>query len=345
MWAKLLRSLPIAFAVAAVPCSMPVIGGEAHAATLRGTVTNGTGVALTDTVGLGVLAFGGVDREWSLRDVREGFVLDSLPDGADVQFILQLFYQDVSYSTSFAFLNGSSDTTIAMVVYESTSEDVDAVTLTEAELDFSRSEGGLRIDHILRYGNDLDPPRSIVSNGEGTMRVGLPIQVTDPSRVIAAVSTGIVPVQRPAILTGDPRVIAIDYPVRPGRTTAAVSVEVSYANAFAYDAVALYDIPALFVVVPGGARVNGEGFVPVSGEEESGHIVYQKENLVAGDPISFLVTGSLSLPETMEAPGAPRTETRVIVGDARFAGVQWYAMGAMLILLFGSMMIAGGSRE
>ncbi|NNE10215.1 MAG: hypothetical protein HKN20_16770, partial [Gemmatimonadetes bacterium] len=251
----------------------------------------------------------------------------------------------VSYSSSFAFLNGSSDTTIALFVYEATTEGANAVSLTDAELDFSRSDAGLRIDHILRYGNDLDPPRSIVSNGEGTMRVCLPIQVTDPSRVIAAVSTGIVPVQRPAILTDDPRVVAIDYPLRPGSTTAAVSVEVAYANAFAYDAVMLYDIPALFVVVPGGARVNGEGFFPVPGEEESGHIVYQKENLAAGDRISFTVTGSLALPETMEAPGMPRVETRVIVGDPRFAGIQWYGMGAILILLIGAMLIAGGNRE
>lgn len=340
MWAKLLRFTWCLSALALIADA-----GEASAATLRGTVTNGTGGAITDSVGLGILAFGGVDREWSLRDVREGFVLDSLPGGADVQFVLQLFYQDVSYSTSFAFRSESGDTTLTLVVYESTNDAENAVSLTEAELDFSQSESGLRIDHILRFGNALDPPRAIVSHGEGTMRVGLPIQVTDPSRVIAAVSTGIVPVQRPAILTDDPRVIAMDYPLRPGQTTAAVSIEVAYANAFAYDAVALYDIPALFVVVPGGARVNGEGFVPVSGEEESGHIVYQKENLVAGDAISFLVTGSLSLPETMTAPGAPQTETRVIVGDARFTSVQWYAMGAVLIILIGSMLVAGGSRE
>ncbi len=317
---------PLLFGALAVsPC---------FAESLRVEIVNGSGGPFREAVTIDLLGFGSESGEWGGGDAREGWLFADIPAGEENPYLLQAGYLGVSYSQHITLQSGV-DSTITVLVYDTTSRwDKIEVVGVEFDISIASATGNLRVDQILRFHNGMK--KTLLGGEDGLIPVALPVTVSDPGRVTLAVSTGLVPLRREAILTDTPKRIAVDYPLRPGITTIAASVDVSYRGQYFYSAVVPYDIPHGFLVVPRGLEISGEGITVQANEDDhQGHLVYHTPRLKKGDELAFLVSGTaapLEAPMAGDQNGA-RPPGRITTGEAFLAEMRWLYMGGLTLLL------------
>ncbi len=311
--------------------------GPLYGSAFKGKVINGSGGPLEGPVPISITSQEG--GEWSTADGREDFRLDNLPGDPATWHSYQALYCGITYEGEFQIPTGA-DTTIEIVVYDTTS-DMTGIYLEEGEIIFISSEGGMTVDQVFRIRNGSNPPRTIAGRGEGNMVIPLPITLSDPGRITLAVSSGSFPVEYDPIFTGEPKSVALDYPLRPGVTAVAISYEISYPGQFVYSSVFPWDAPKVSIITEPGVTITSEQLFPFA-ESALGKegMRWPMMEIARDEELMFIVAGRPEVGET----SAPQ-EGQVILEEAIPAGEAWVIIGAMAAILFGALVVTAGRRS
>ncbi|MFH1277160.1 MAG: hypothetical protein ABIK65_02110 [Candidatus Eisenbacteria bacterium] len=317
---------------------LPASASVSTAATLRGEIVNGTGTGFSAAVEVHLVGFGEAGGEWKTEDARGGFLFEDVPGGPDNPLLLQTSYLGVSYNEQFT-VGIAVDTLLTVRVYETTTGPV-ALEVEEMEIDLRRTgPDRLRVDQVHRVMNVSDPPRTLLDGGSGTFRTRLPLPASELEGLGIAVSRGIVPVRRDPIPTGDPREVAIDYPIRPGFTAVAVSYDIPYAGAVDFRLATPLEVPQVILIAPSDMTIEGPN-VTAAHTGGGGGGVYTISGTPAGGEIAFRASGG-SVAAPSPPPETERPRGRVFSGPAPFEDVRTMVIVLVLAVLFAGLLIAG----
>jgi hypothetical protein len=135
------------------------------------------------------------------------------------------------------------------------------------------------------------------NNSKGTHRFSVAQGMAGKLKATGTAPQG-QPIERAALPTGSPNVMAIDFPIKPGQTRIDVNYEMPYADGTRFQTRVLPGDVAPRLVTPSGAKLEGTGLTELGVEPESQATIYN----FTGTQIDAKVTGVGVLQEEAEAP-------------------------------------------
>ncbi len=261
----------------------------AHAAVpITGTVTNKTTgkPAAGDQVTLIQLQQGMQESTHTTTDARGRFTL-VVPD--EGMHLVRVTHQKANYFQPVQ----PDEHAVEVPVYDAAAA-VDGVHTGVEELHVEASATELHVVEVLQVKNDSSPQRTQFGpkGYEFYLPKGALLGRT------GAITQGGMPVQTPAVPLGDPGHFTFLFPIRPGETQFGIAYTLPYTGKYTFtpqipNAVGTFAVllPTSMTLVPGtGTQLSAQGTKP-------GTQTFIGQNLGAGQPAEFTVTGTGTLPE------------------------------------------------
>lgn len=197
---------------------------DAHAFTVRGTVTNGTTGKPVATAHVIVLRPSAGMQPVATTEVADGiFEIPNLAGDAPI-YVLRVEYAGATYNEP-VHVTGQ-DQNVDVIVYENTTS-WDGISVAIPHLAAARTGNELVIEQMYEITNAGSPPRTL-STPDGAFRFFLPADMD--SLLECSVSTGEMPLKLSPIPTDKPDLYSIAYPIRPGVTQLSVMYTVPYSS-------------------------------------------------------------------------------------------------------------------
>jgi hypothetical protein len=295
------------------------LSAGASAATITGTVTNGTNhtPAAGDAVTLISLAQRMQEIAKTTTDAQGHFTIDAPDPG---MHLIRIDHQGAAYfqpaPPNTPNVNAQVYDVAAVVAGVSTVADVMRVE-TDAQ--------GLRVTQSFFVKNDSNPPRTQYSKRSYEFYLPPDAQIEGS----AAEAPGGMPVQSSPVPLEDKGHYAFLFPLRPGVTQFQLSYHLPYSGSLAFDQKFANPTESFVVMMPKSMSFKPGGGVSFQSlnNETPGALTYLVRNATASRPIGFTVSGSGAMPrdtqtqnQANDAGGSPDTAGNAQASDTRPGG-------------------------
>ena len=315
-----------------------------HAATVHGTVNNGT----TGKPGAGVEVVliqlqGGMQPVANTKtDASGNFAFDNRNIGGQ-PMLIRAVYKGVNFHQPLA----PGKDSISVEVFEPT-EDAKTISVPSHVVIFQPNGASLIVGEEYGVKNDSKPPQAFFKL-DGNFDAALPDNAQ--LKQIAASGPSGMPVVQAPIEKGKNK-YAISFAFRPGESEVRLSYELPYPNnKIAVKLPTLYGGGRLLVVAPPSVTLTGDG-LQMAGQEQ-GMNIYERASVATGTTITINLSGTAPPPAAASAPdagGAPGRAENVQGGDAPAAAIQsipgrldeykWWLVGGFCVLfLFAAVLL------
>ena len=314
-----------------------------HAATVHGTVNNGT----TGKPGVGVEVVliqlqGGMQPVANTKtDASGNFTFDN-PNIGGQPMLIRAVYKGVNFHQP---LPPGKDS-ISVEVFEPTG-DAKTISVPSHVVIFQPNGASLIVGEEYGVKNDSKPPQAFFKL-DGNFDAVLPDNAQ--LKQIAASGPSGMPVVQAPIEKGKNK-YAISFAFRPGESEVRLSYELPYPNnKIAVKLPTLYGGGRLLVVAPPSVTLTGDG-LQMAGQEQ-GMNIYERASVVTGTTITINLSGTAPPPAAANAPdpgGAPGRAENVQGGDAsaaiqsipgRLDEYKWWLVGGFCALfLFAAVLL------
>src|SRR5882724_2013984 len=314
-----------------------------HAATVHGTVNNGT----TGKPGAGVEVVliqlqGGMQPVANTKtDASGNFTFDN-PNIGGQPMLIRAVYKGVNFHQP---LPPGKDS-ISVEVFEPTG-DAKTISVPSHVVIFQPNGASLIVAEEYGVKNDSKPPQAFFKLG-GNFDAALPDNAQ--LKQIAASGPSGLPVVQAPIEKGKNK-YAISFAFRPGESEVRLSYELPYPNnKIAVKLPTLYGGGRLLVVAPPSVTLTGNG-LQMAGQEQ-GMNIYERASVATGTTITINLSGTAPPPAAANAGGpggAPGRAENVQGGDApaaiqsipgRLDEYKWWLVGGFcLLFLFAAVLL------
>lgn len=301
--------------------------GPAMAASLKGTVKNGTSNRAVPgaEVVLMELQHGMVPVAKVKTDSRGRFHFTNPAVGKE-PMLLKTSYGGVSYYQSLA----PGDATATIVVYQPTA-DPTAISVASHAIMLQPSGGKLRVEEQYVVENQTKPPVAYYAS-KGTFTFSLP-DAAQLGQVSTWTAASHMPTLQNPIDAAKHRK-AIDWAFRPGKSIVRINYLLPYdSNQATIHTQSPYGAMHVFLAVPPGVRLLSEGFNRIGSEE--GFDIYARQSVPAETALVISVSGTASAPPASNSgnPSAGTTEAGVTTLPGRLHHLTWILATGMFVLL------------
>jgi len=269
-----------------------LFAAAASAATITGTVTNGTTKtpAAGDTVTLIALDQSMREIVHTTTDGQGHFSIDAPDPG---MHLIRVDHQGAAY-----FQPAPPNTPNVNVQVFDVAATVAGVSTVANVMRVETDQQGLRVTQSFFIKNDSNPPRTQFS--KRSYDFFLP-----PDAVIegsAAMAPGGMPVQSSPVPLGEKGHYAFLFPLRPGVTQFQLSYHLRYSGSLAFDQHFATQTDSFVVMMPKSMSFKaGEGVSFEQLNETPGALTYLARNGTPAHPFSFTVSGSGAMPRDTQA--------------------------------------------
>jgi hypothetical protein len=277
----------------AVWCAMFALAGGAFAATITGTVTNGTThtPAAGDSVTLIALDKSMQEIAKTTTDAQGHFSIDSPDPG---MHLLRIDHQGAAY-----FQPAPPNTPNVNAQVYDVAASVPGVNTVANVMRVETDAQGLRVTQSFFIKNDSNPPRTQFSKRSYEFYLPPDAQIEGS----AAMAPGGMPVQSSPVPLGDKGHYAFLFPLRPGVTQFQLSYHLPYSGSLAFDQKFATNTDSFVVMMPKSMSFKaggGESFESLN-NETPGALTYLARNVSPSRPIAFTVSGSGAMPRDTQA--------------------------------------------
>ena len=278
------------FAIAIALCAL--FAAAASAATITGTVTNGTTKtpAAGDTVTLIALDQSMREITHTTTDAQGHFSIDAPDPG---MHLIRIDHQGAGY-----FQPAPPNTPNVNAQVFDVAATVAGVSTVANVMRVETDQQGLRVTQSFFIKNDSSPPRT--QFGKRSYDFFLP-----PNAVIegsAAMAPGGMPVQSSPVPLGEKGHYAFLFPLRPGVTQFQLSYHLPYSGSLAFDQHFASPTDSFVVMMPKSMSFKaGEGVSFQQLNETPGALTYLARNGTPSHPFAFTVSGSGAMPRDTQA--------------------------------------------
>jgi hypothetical protein len=313
-----------------------LFAGASRAATMHGTVNNGTtGKPAGDVEVVLIQLQGGMQPVAHTKTDASGrFTFDNPGIGAQ-PMLIRAEYKGVNFHQP---LPPGKDS-VAVDVFEPTGE-AKTITVPSHVVIFQPNGANLLVGEEYGVKNDSKPPLAYFRS-EGNFEAVLPDKAE--LKQIAAAGPSGMPVVQSTIDKGKNK-YAIAFAFRPGESEVRLSYEIPYPNnSTTVNLPTSYGGGRLLVVAPPTVQVTGEG-LQMAGQEQ-GMNIYERATVPAGAVVAVSLSGTAPPPAAANSPdaggGAPGRAENVQGGDApaaiqavpgRLDGLKWPLIGGFCVL-------------
>ncbi|MGD8869894.1 MAG: hypothetical protein PVI01_19910, partial [Gemmatimonadales bacterium] len=209
-------------AAAIVAAAILVFAAAAPAATIHGTLVNGTTGERIDGTVIVVNPAGGMTEETEVQAVDGEFTADGLDASAGL-YLLRCDHAGVMYTQMVRF--EGEDTAHANITVYDRAQSFEGIHVLVPHLAVAAVDGQLQFEVLYELHNHIEPAAT-VADLEDQFLVYLPEDRTEIIR--SFVSYEDIPIDRFPVPTDAPGVYRIDYPIRPGDTQVNIAYSVPY---------------------------------------------------------------------------------------------------------------------
>ena len=269
-------------------------GVSASAATITGTVTNGTTKtpAAGDTVVLIALDQRMQEIARSKTDDKGHFTIDAPDPG---MHLIRVDHEGAAY-----FQPAPPNTPNVNVQVYDVAAVVAGVSTVANVMRVETDAQGLRVTQSFFIKNDSSPPRTQFSSHSYDFYLPPDAQLEGS----AAMAPGGMPVQSSPVPLGDKGHYAFLFPLRPGVTQFQLSYHLPYSGSLAFDQKFATATDSFVVMMPKSMSFKAGGGVAFESLNETpGALTMLARNGGPSKPISFTVSGSGSMPRDTQAEG------------------------------------------
>ena len=278
--------------IVGVFCAVFSFAAGASAATITGTVTNGTThtPAAGDAVTLISLDQRMQEIAKTTTDAQGHFSIDAPDPG---MHLIRIDHQGAAYfqpaPPNTPNVNAQVYDVAAVVAGVSTVANVMRVE-TDAQ--------GLRVTQSFFIKNDSNPPRTQFSKQSYDFYLPPAAQIEGS----AAMAPGGMPVQSAPVPLGDKGHYAFLFPLRPGVTQFQLSYHLPYSGSLAFDQRFANTTDSFVVMMPKSMSFKPSGGVPFESLNETpGALTFLARNGSPSHPFAFTVSGSGAMPRDTQA--------------------------------------------
>jgi len=280
----------IAHFFAAAVCA--VLATSASAATITGTVTNGTNhtPAAGDTVVLIALDQRMQEIARSKTDTQGHYSIDAPDPG---MHLIRVDHQGAAY-----FQPAPPNTPNVNVQVYDVAASVAGVSTVANVMRVETDAQGLRVTQSFFIKNDSSPPRTQFSSHSYDFFLPPDAQIEGS----AAMAPGGMPVQSSPVPVGEKGHYAFLFPLRPGVTQFQLSYHLPYSGSLAFDQRFATTTESFVVMMP-----KSMSFQPAAGvsfqslNETPGALTFLARNGTPSHPFAFTVSGSGAMPRDTQA--------------------------------------------
>ena len=307
--------------------------GAANAATVQGTVNNGTtGKPAAGVEVILIQLQGGMQPVANTKSDSSGrFTFDHPGIGAQ-PMLVRAVYKGVNFHQ--ALPPGKNAVTVD--VFEPTEND-SAISITSHVVIFQPNGGSLTVGEEYGIANAAKPPQAYFKTAGNFLAV-LP-QGAQLKQIAASGPSGMPVVQAP--LDKGNNSYAIAFAFRPGESEVRLSYELPYPdNAATVKLPTHYGGARLLVVAPPSVQLSGDG-LRMAGQEQ-GMNIYERANVDAGTLVSVSIAGTAPPLAAGGADGGTQARGDAGPGNAENAAIQtvpgrldtlkWPIIGGFLVL-------------
>ncbi len=274
------------------------------AATLTGTVTNGTTgkPAAGDEVVLLQLSQGMNEQARTKTDAQGHFKFDYKDDGGP--HLVRVLHQGVNYFPKGGpIMPGSSSTNID--VYDVVKKLDSGINLTVDMMRLQTDSGMLQVTELWAVNNTSSPPRTVMND------YPFEIQLPENAEVVSgmAAAPGGQPLNSSPTPTGKRGQYAFVFPLRPGETRFQAAYQLPYSGQATIRPKLSFPTEHVVVMLPKTMQFSsaGAGNFQSMGEEQGG-VLQVSTKVPAGQDVSFKISGTGMIQDTQAAEsggGAP----------------------------------------
>jgi len=288
-------------------CALLSLAAGASAATITGTVTNGTThkPAAGDTVTLIALDQRMQELTKTTTDAQGHFSLDS-PDAG--MHLLRIDHQGAAY-----FQPAPPNTPNVNAQVYDVAAVVPGVTTVANVMRVETDAQGLRVTQSFFVKNDSNPPRTQFSKKSYEFYLPPDAQIEGS----AAEAPGGMPVQSSPVPLEQKGQYAFLFPLRPGVTQFQLSYHLPYSGSLAFDQKFGNTTDSFVVMMPKSMSFKPAGGVTFQSLNETpGALTYLARNAGPAQAIGFTVSGSGAMPRDTQAENADNTAAPDAGGNA-----------------------------
>jgi hypothetical protein len=333
----------IAQCFAATLCAVLTI--SASAATITGTVTNGTNhtPAAGDTVVLIALDQRMQEIAHSKTDQQGHYSIDAPDPG---MHLIRVDHQGAAY-----FQPAPPNTPNVNVQVYDVAATVAGVSTVANVMRVETDAQGLRVTQSFFIKNDSNPPRTQFSSHSYDFFLPPDAQIEGS----AAMAPGGMPVQSSPVPVGEKGHYAFLFPLRPGVTQFQLSYHLPYSGSLAFDQRFATTTESFVVMMPKSMSFQPAGGVSFQSLNETpGALTFLARNGTPSHPFAFTVSGSGAMPRDTQAAdnggndssGATGTTGSAAANDTRPGGglgvpidtpdpldkYKWWILGAITLV-------------
>src|SRR5580704_4015521 len=273
-------------------CAMLAFAATASAATITGTVTNGT--THTPAAGDTVTLIGLDQRMQELAKTTtdgQGHFSINAPDPG--MHLIRVDHQGAAY-----FQPAPPNTPNVNVQVYDVAAVVAAVSTVANVMRVETDQQGLRVTQSFFIKNDSNPPRTQFSNQSYAFYLPPDAQIEGS----AAMAPGGMPVQSSPVPLGDKGHYAFPFPLRPGVTQFQLSYHLPYSGSLAFDQRFATPTDSFVVMMPKSMSFKPGGGVSFESLNETpGALTFLARNGSPSHPFAFTVSGSGAMPRDSQA--------------------------------------------
>src|ERR1700678_524741 len=323
-------------------CAILLWAAGATAATITGTVTNGT--THTPAAGDAVVLIGLDQRMQELAHTTadaQGHFSINAPDPG--MHLIRVDHQGAAY-----FQPAPPNTPNVNVQVYDVAATVPGVTTVANVMRVETDAQGLRVTQSFFIKNDSNPPRTQFSKQSYEFYLPADAQIEGS----AAMAPGGMPVQSSPVPLGDKGHYAFPFPLRPGVTQFQLSYHLPYSGSLAFDQRFANPTDSFVVMMPKSMSFKPGGGVSFESLNETpGALTFLARNASPSHPIDFTVSGSGAMPRETQtadsqnadnsgsAANAQATDTRPGGGlgvpidtPDPLAKYKWFILGAITLV-------------
>jgi len=310
-----------------------------HAATIHGTLVNGTSGEKIDGVIKVVNPGGGMMEEEEVNAVGGNFTVEGLDPSASL-YLLRSDYDGVMYTEVVRF-DGQETAHATVTVYES-APSFEGIHILVPHLAAAAVDGELQIEMLYELHNHLEPAGTVSDPGQQFL-IYLPEDRINIMR--SFVSYGDVPIDRFPVPTDESGIYRIDYPIRPGDTEVGVAYAVPYRDStytLQYQVKQPIETMTIYTINSGMTVTSSTVKLGV-GEAIHGMTAYEVSNVAAGTTLelTFRGGGPLEMAAAGEEPqGGTPAGRSVVTAPNRMENPSTMLMVAVLLAMLAIVGIA-----
>ena len=328
--------------IVAALCAMLTFAAGAFAATITGTVTNGT--THTPAAGDTVTLIGLDQRMQELAKTTtdgQGHFSIAAPDPG--MHLIRIDHQGAAY-----FQPAPPNTPNVNAQVYDVAAVVAGVTTVANVMRVETDQQGLRVTQSFFIKNDSNPPRTQFSKQSYDFYLPPDAQIEGS----AAMAPGGMPVQSSPVPLGEKGHYAFLFPLRPGVTQFQLSYHLPYSGSLAFDQRFATTTDSFVVMMPKSMSFRPGGGVSFESLNETpGALTFLARNATPARPIAFTVSGSGAMPRDTQAQGQSNDSSETTAGNAQandtrpggglgvpidtpdpLAKYKWWIMGAITLV-------------